>query len=495
MLYFRMFLTMGVSLYTSRIVLNTLGVVDFGIYNVVGGVVVMFSFLNSSMASATQRFLSFELGKNDYEQLKKVFSMSVNIHAIIAFAIFILAETIGLWFLNAKLVIPVERIGAANWVYQFSVLSFMVTVMSVPYNATIIAHERMNVYAYVSIVEVLLKLTLVFALVWFGYDKLKMYSIFVFSVSVIIWVIYKLYCRHSFTETRYKFSWDKLLYKTLMNYAGWNLFGNTAVVAMGQGVNILLNLFFGPVVNAARAIAFQVNGAVNGFVSNFQMSINPQIVKSYAVDDQKYMQQLIFQGSRYSFFLLFFLSLPVLLQTETLLKWWLKIVPDYAVLFCQLVLLDTLINCISGPLITAVQATGKIKTYQAVIGGLLLINLPLSYLFLKLGYKPQITLYIMVIVSVIALFARLTILRSLMSFSARAFVQQVILKVLLVALFSVIIPLVAMQFVTQEANRFFVISSLSAFSVILMVYFVGLKKQERIFVKDKILQVINKLKK
>jgi len=220
---------MGVSLYTSRIILNTLGIEDFGIYNVVGGVVIMFSFLNSSMSSATQRFLSFELGKDNYAQFKKVFSMSVNIHAIIAIVIFILAETLGLWFLNAKLVIPSARMEAANWVYQFSILSFMVTVMSVPYNATIIAHERMKVYAYVSIVEVILKLIVVFALVWLGYDKLKMYAVLIFFVAVFVWIIYRLYCKRNFNETKYKFLWEQSLYKTLLNYAGWNLFGNMQV--------------------------------------------------------------------------------------------------------------------------------------------------------------------------------------------------------------------------------------------------------------------------
>lgn len=306
MLYIRMLLTMTVSLYTSRVVLNTLGVVDFGIYNVVGGVVLMFSFLNSSMSSATQRFLSIELGKQDYLQLKKVFSMSVNIHAIIAIAIFILAETIGLWFLNARLVIPADRIVAANWVYQFSIFAFMLTIMNVPYNATIIAHERMKVYAYVSIIEVFLKLTIVVVLVFSGFDKLKLYSLLVFVVSIIVWIIYKVYCKRNFHETSYIYFWEKSLYKTLINYAGWNLFGNIAGVTFNQGINIMLNLFFGPTINAARSIAYQINSAVSGFVSNFQIAMNPQIVKSYALEDLKYMHQLIFQGAKYSFFFFFF---------------------------------------------------------------------------------------------------------------------------------------------------------------------------------------------
>ena len=403
LLYFRMFLTLGVSLYTSRVVLNTLGVEDFGIYNVVGGVVMMFSFLNSSMASATQRFLSFELGKNDLIQLKKVFSMSVNIHVIIALAIFILAETIGLWFLNTKLVIPAERLYAANWVYQFSILSFMVTILSVPYNAIIIANERMKVYAYVSIIEVILKLIILYILVWFGFDKLKLYAILVFFVSAIIWLIYKTYCNSNFSESKYQYYWDKPLFSTLMNYAGWNLFGNLAVVTMVQGINIMLNLFFGPIVNAARGIAYQVNGAVNSFVINFQMAMNPQIVKSYASGDLKYMHKIIFQGAKYSFFLLFILSLPILLETELILKIWLKNVPEHTIIFTRLAIINVLIDSISGPLMTAAQATGNIKKYQAIVGGLLLLILPISYLFLIMGYPPEITLYISISISIIAL--------------------------------------------------------------------------------------------
>lgn len=484
LLYFRMFLTMGVSLYTSRIVLNTLGVMDFGIYNVVGGVVMMFSFMNSSMISATQRFLSFEIGKNDTKQLKKIFWMSINIHAIIAVVIFILAETIGLWFLNSKLIIPVERIEAANWVYQFSVFSFMFTIMGVPYDAMIIARERMNVYAYISIVEVILKLIIVLTLVWIGYDKLKLYSFFVFFVSVVVWVFYKTYCNRNFKESYYVLFWDKKLYKTLMSYAGWNLFGNIASVGMGQGVNILLNLFFGPVVNAARGIAYQVNGVVNGFVGNFQMAMNPQIYKSYAADDMQYMQQLIFQGSKYSFFLLFFISLPIVMETETILGWWLKNVPEYTVIFCRLVLVNTLIDCISGPLMVAAQATGKIKVYQSAIGGLLLLILPISYVLLRLDFAPQVTLYVSIIISVLALFSRLLILKSLIQISIKKFLKEVVFTAVIVAILSSIPPFFVI--ITNEEGffRFVTVGIISVFCSAISIYFYGLKKEERMFINQ-----------
>jgi O-antigen/teichoic acid export membrane protein len=477
-----MLLTMGVSLYTSRIILNTLGVSDFGIYNVVGGVVMMLSFLNSAMVSATQRFLSFELGKNDYSQLKKIFSMSINIHAIIAIIILILAETIGLWFLNTKLNIPTERMDAANWVYQFSILSFMVSVLSVPYNAIIIAHERMNIYAYMSIIEVLLKLFSVSALVWMGFDKLKLYAIFIFCVATIVLILYKIYCQKKFPESKFHFFWDKKLYKTLMNYAGWNLFGNVAGVTFNQGINILLNIFFGPSINAARGIAYQVNSAINGFVSNFQMAMNPQIVKSYAVNDKTYMHQLIFQGSKYSFFLLFLLSLPVLLETETILSLWLKIVPEYTVLFCRLVLINTLIDCISGTLMTAAQASGIIKKYQAIVGGLLLMILPISYLFLKIGFPPQTTLYVSISISMIALFSRLYILKNLILLPVLKFIKEVLLILLLVSICSSVLPILIRIDMGTSLLRFLLVCFASFVGSTLFIYTLGLNTQEKALV-------------
>ena len=372
---------MAVSLYTSRVVLNTLGIENFGIYNVVGGFVTMFGFLNNAMASASQRFLTFEIGRKDSIQLRNVFNMSVNIHFIIAFVILIFAETVGLWFVNAKLTIPPERMIAAMWVYQFSILTLMVDMVSVPYNAIIIAHERMNVFAWISIIEVSLKLLIVFMLVWFGFDKLKLYAVLTFGVALIIQLIYGFYCSRNFKESKFRWFWDKALYRILMSYAGWNLWGNAAGVIMGQGVNVLLNIFFGPAVNAARGIAYQVRGAVNSFVTNFQMAMNPQIIKYFATDDLKHMHQLIFQGAKYSFFLLFILSLPILLEAEIILKLWLKIVPEYAVIFTRLIIINILIDSISGPLMTAANASGKIKLYQGIVGGLLILNLPVSYIF------------------------------------------------------------------------------------------------------------------
>jgi len=479
MLYFRMILTMLVSLYTSRVVLNTLGVEDFGIYNVVGGFVTMFGFLNSAMASATQRFLSFEIGKGDRDQLRNVFSMSVNIHFLIAFIIFILAETVGLWFVNTQLTIPAGRMGAAQWVYQFSILAMMVYMVSVPYNAMIIAQERMSIFAWVSIAEVSLKLFIVFMLQWFGFDKLKFYAVLTFGVSLIIRFIYGFYCSKHFKESKFRYYWNKPLFKTLINYAGWNLWGNIASVLKDQGVNVLLNMFFGPVINAARGIAYQVSSAVNQFVANFQMAMNPQIIKSYASDDLKYMHQLIFRGAKYSFFLLFTLSLPILLETDQILKLWLKTVPEYTVIFTRLVIINVLIDCISGPLMTAAQASGKIKLYQSIVGGLLILNLPVSYLFLKLGFQPQVTMYISIGISIIALTLRSLILKNLIKLKLDEFFYQVILKIIVVSFTTVVIPLLFYIFMDTSIYRLIIVSSTAIVSSLIVIFFLGLSSNEK----------------
>ncbi len=486
MLYFRMLLIMAVTLYTSRVVLNTLGVEDFGIFNVVGGIVTMFAFLNSAMSSATQRFLSFELGKQNQVELKRVFSMSVNIHAIIAIAVLILSETIGLWFLNNQLVIPHDRLIAANWVYQFSILSFIVTIISVPYNATIIARERMNVFAYISIIEVSLKLLIVFMLNWFGFDKLKLYAVLIFLVTFITKLIYYIYCRKNYHESKYFFFWDKKLYKTLMSYAGWNLWGNIAAVMFGQGVNILLNIFFGPIVNAARGVSFQVRNAVNGFVLNFQTAMNPQIIKSYASDNHSFMHQLIFQGAKYSYYLLLILSLPIIFEAEIILKLWLKIVPEYTVIFTRLVLINVLIDSISGPLKTAAQASGKINVYQSVVGGLLILILPISYVFLKLGFPPEVTIYISIVVSIIAFIARLIIVKPLVNLSIRKFIQTVLAPIVKVTFISLIIPFATKTFIPVGYTQTITVIISALFSIAIAIYFFGLTKKEQSFMKNKL---------
>jgi len=493
-LYFRMILVMGVSLYTSRIVLNTLGVEDYGIYNVVGGVVVMFGFLNSSMATATNRFLSFEIGRKDYVRLANVFSMSVNIHIIIAVAIFILAETIGLWFLNTQLKIPPSRFNAALWVYQFSILSFMISIIRVPYNSMIIAHEKMNIYAWIGILEVILKLVIVYLLQIALYDKLKFYSVLTFSVTLLISLIYAIYCLRKFKEAKYKLYWESTLFKEVFSHSGWMLFGTTTNMLSTQGVNMLMNIFFGVTVNAARAIAYQIQAAVNTFVSNFMMAVNPQIIKLYAQDDLESMYKLVFRSSRFSFYLLFIIALPVLMLTETFLTWWLKIVPEFAVLFTRLTVVDLAFTVFYGPLATINQATGKIRSYQLMITILFSTIFITTFIAYKAGLPSYTAFIIMIVVSVIGVLARLLILKRQINFSIYRYFKNVILRTSLVVLISIPIPLVLLINTNPGLMQFLIIGFASVISTILSVWLVGIERSEKIFFKQKIKLVLYKLK-
>jgi O-antigen/teichoic acid export membrane protein len=479
MLYFRMLLIMAVSLFTVRIVFKALGVVDYGIYNLVSGIVVMFSFLSSTMASASQRFFAFELGRNDIQQLRRTFSMTVTIYVIIALVVMLLAETVGLWFLNNMLVIPAERMNAANWIYQFSILSFISTIMTIPYNAAIIAHENMNVYAYVSILEVVLKLVIAYLLVLFSFDKLKLYGLLTFLVIWAIRYIYRTICKHKYEECKFGFYWDKGLFKTLMSYSGWSLFGAMSGILKNQGINVILNMFFGPTINAAKAVAYNVNSAVNQFASNFYTAIRPQITKHFAAGEQQQMMSLVFQSSKLSYFLLFFISMPVLLETNFILTLWLKEPPEYTEIFTWLVIINTLIDSLSYPLMSAAQATGKIKKYQSVVGGMLLFNLPVSYCFLKLGFQPQVTLYVSIVISLICLFLRLLILKGMIDLDIRKYFKKVLLIIFSVSIVAYIIPLFLRLKLEEGFIRFLIVGGLGVITSIAAMYLIGFNVKER----------------
>lgn len=406
-----MLITMGISLYTSRIILNALGVNDFGIYNVVGGIVIMFGFLNSAMASGTSRFLTFELGRQNFEELKRVFSMSMNVHILIAIIVLILAETIGLWFLNYKLVIPIERLDAANWVYQCSIIVFILNIIQVPYNSSIISHEKMSIYAYISIIEVLLKLLIVYLLLLVSVDKLKLYALLISSVSIIIIVINRIYCLRKFSECKYNFFWDKNLFKKLSSYGGWDIIGNLSVIVQNQGLNILINIFYGPVVNAARAISYQIYGAVYSFVTNFMMAANPQIIKYYAQNEKEKMKILVLNSSKFSFLLMWLISIPVIINTKTILRLWLKIVPEYTVIFVNLILIIGLLDAIRRPFVMATHAIGVVKKQSTICGTILILSLPISYIFFKLSYSPVISMIVVFVLSFISFIAEYLIVR------------------------------------------------------------------------------------
>ncbi len=493
LLYVRMLLLMAVNLYTSRVILQALGVEDFGIYNVVGGIVAMFTFVSGSLSSAISRFLTFELGRGAKEELKRVFSASVTIQLFIVLIVLILAESIGVWFLNTHMTIPADRLPASNWVLQFSLITFVINLISVPYNAAIIAHERMAAFAYVSIVEGLGKLGIAYLVMISPIDRLVFYAILMCSLALIVRILYGYYCKKHFEECIYHFHWDKEILKKMFGFAGWNFIGSASAILRDQGGNIILNLFCGPVVNAARGIAFQVNNAVTGFVTSFMTALNPQITKSYAVGDYKYMMTLIFQSARLSFYMLLLLSLPVLVDTHYILGLWLGEVPEHTVLFVRLILVFALSESISNPLVASVQATGKIRAYQITVGGLQMMNLPISYILLKLGMIPETVVIVAIVISQCCLAARLIILRKIIQLRVREYLRRVWLNVVVVTCLSIVFPF-WIESITQESfPRFICLGITCIFFTGVVELFVGSSSYERNFVYDKIRKVMNKI--
>ena len=493
LLYVRTLFIMLVTLYTSRVVLNTLGVTDYGIYNVVGGVVAMFGFINGSMSSATQRYITFALGRGDMENLQKVFSTALQIHVLIAVLIIILGETVGLWFMYTQMQIPADRMDAAFWVLQCSIVSTAVMVISVPYNADIIAHEKMSTFAYISILEAVLKLAIVFALVLSPFDRLIFYTFLILAVQLLIRLCYSHYCNRHFEESKYRHVWDKSLFKEMTGFAGWSMFGNLAGVLFGQGLNMLLNVFFGPVVNAARAVSVQVQGAIQQFVGNFQMALNPQITKTYAKGEMDEMHKLMFRSARFSFYLLFFLSLPVLFETEFILTVWLKTVPDDTVIFLRIMICTSLIYTLANPLIIANQATGKVRKYQIVCGSILLLILPVSYVCLKLGCPAYSVFIVHFVMESIAQLARMIMLRPLIGIRIADYIKNIYVRVVAVVALSVLVPFVVYENMDDTVARFFVMCLICVLSVGTVVYTVGLSKNERVFVRTKTITIVNKV--
>lgn len=486
-LYVRMIFVLLVALYTSRVLLDVLGVEDYGVYNVVGGVVTMLGFFNGAMVSSTQRFFSFAIGQEDIEQLNRNYSTILLIQGGLALLVILLAETVGLWFVRTYLVIPPERMNAALWVYHFAVFSFVLSMLQVPFTALIITHEQMNVYALISIGDVALKLLLVLILPYLPFDKLISYAVLLFCVALITCSAYVLYCKVRLKYVRVIKRFDRNLFRVLLSYMGWNLWGNSAAVIMGQGINILLNIFFGPAVNAARAIAYQVQGALNQLVANFQLALNPPIVKSYARGEMDYMHRLIISGSKLSFFLLLLFAIPVGLEAPLLLSIWLKEVPLHTVLFTNLILIVGCIDSLSGTLMTAAQASGKIKKYQMFVGLLLILNLPVSYAVLKLGGSPESTMVVAVVISLIALFVRLWIISPLVQLSVSTYCREALVPVILTS-----IPSIAMGYGVRrlvgadDLLRGLLVMLLSFIISATFVYLLGLSQHERQIVRSRI---------
>lgn len=492
-LYVRMLFLMFIGLYTSRVILKALGVEDFGIYNVVGGFVALFSIVSRSLSGAASRFLNFEMGKGNKERLNAVFSTTMSIQFLLALIIVVLVETVGLWFLNHKMVIAEERLYAANWVFQFSVLTFCFNLITIPYNAAIIAHERMTVFAYISIFEGIAKLLICYLIIVSPVDRLIFYAFLVFLIQFVVRSYYQWYCKKHFQECRYHFVIDRPLLKEIFGYSFWNTIGTTSAILRNQGGNILINLFGGPAVNASRAIANQVLHAVHGFVSNFFTALKPQITKSYASGDWDYMMTLICQGARLSYYMLLFLCLPILINTDYLLHLWLTTVPEHTVSFVRLTLIFSMIESISSTLITAQLATGKIRNYQLVVGGLQMMNFPVSYIILKLGGVPETILYVAIFFAFCCLLARLYMLRSMINLRAIDFLKKVVFNVSLVSVAALCIPYFAYKMMPESLLSFLIVTILCLISTVISILFVGCKDGERQFVYSKAKLIINKI--
>lgn len=483
-LYVRMFLTMIVSLYTSRIVLITLGIEDFGTYSIVAGIVTIFSFFNSAMTSSTQRYLAYYIGKNDLIKLKQTFNSTLNIHIIISLIVLLLAETIGLWFVNYKLQIPKDRIFAIGWVYQLSVFTFILGVIQVPYDALIVAREKMKIYAYMSFIEVILKLGLVYLIIIFPYDKLIIYSVLLSILAFVIRMGHRYYCKVKFEESKYEFYYDKKTYKELIFYSSWTLVGNIAMISRNQGANVILNLIFGTLLNATFAITLQIQNVVQSFVSNFQIAVNPQIIKYYAKGENENFLNLIYQSSKFSYFLVFIITLPIIYNIDYLLLIWLKEPPLYTSGFVVLCLINLLIDCISGPLMIGAQANGNIKWYQIIVGTIILLNLPISYIIILYYKNPIIIFYTSITISIFSLFVRLLFLKNMISLSINLFLRKVIYPIATITLSSIISVNILMYFINSSIiDNFFFRSAILLILIIISIIIFGLSKTEYYFIK------------
>lgn len=487
MLYIRMFVLMLVGLYTSRVVLAALGENDFGIYTVVGAVVAMFTVISGALNSAIQRFITFELGKGSEAQETKVYSTAVIIQLALALIIVILAEPIGLWFIDHKMTVDPSRVPAARLVLHFSLLAFVVNMMSVPQMASITAHERMSAYAWIGILDGLLRLAVALLIARSSTDRLVMYAALMAGVVLIVRTAYIIYCRANLPDCRFRPVFDRNLLKEMFSFAGWNFIGVTSGVLRDHGGNILVNLFSAPAVNAARGVAVQLNGAVQGFVTNFMTAVNPQITKSYASGDSEYMFTLVRRSSRLSFCLLYLIALPVIFNAEYLLGIWLKEVPAHAPLFVQLFLIFALSESMSNPMITAMLATGDIRRYQLVVGGLQLLNLPVSYVCLKFGAMPEVTVIVAIAISQICLWARLIMLNKATGFPILPFVSDVYMTLLLKVVCATLVFPLLMNIVKPDGFAGFVVSAGTCVIVtLLVIWSLGLEPDERQWVKDKL---------
>jgi O-antigen/teichoic acid export membrane protein len=478
-LYFRTLLTMIVSLFTSRVILNTLGVVDYGLNNVIAGVITLFSFLNSALGVSTSRFLTFELGRNDRDRLKNVFRTAFNIHAALAIIVVVFCETAGLWIVNHVLVIPPERLFACNVIYQYVVVSALLSITQVPMNAQIIAHERMGVYAYTGIADAVLKLAVVYVITVSTFDKLVTLGMFNLCVSFGMYAFYHIYCKRHFVEYNFGLKTDRKLFREMIGFSAWSLLGQLQHVLKTQGINILINIFFGPIVNAANAIAYQVNTAITSFSNNFTTAMQPQIIKSYATNEKEQMKSLVFRAGKFSFFLLMIFCIPAYLEIDIILKLWLKNVPEYASILTRLIICIILVDAYVFSTYTPVYAVGILKNYQLSLTCIYFLNLPMTYICYKFGASPSAALIISAITNIICIPVRLYFLKKSVQIGIREYFKNVILINILVFVPSAIFPLSIHLYLPYGFGRFVLVGVTSIISSVIFIYLLGLSKNEK----------------
>lgn len=491
-LYLRMLLVMGVALYTTRVIFRVLGAEDMGIYNVVGGLTVSFAFFSSSLSNATQRFLNIELGKESISGANKVFCLSVVIYATIVLVVLIFGEFFGIWFVENKMVIPADRLDAAVFVLHTTLIGLAVTLISSVFDSVLIARENMKIYAYIGIVEVILKLAIVYMLEVFDYDKLKLYALLYLAVHTIIKSFIVIYCVKNYSECKFKLYWNWKQFKEMFSFIGWNGFGTAVWMVNEQGTNILLNLFFGPLVNASRAISIQVSGALNNFSNNFFVAVRPQIIKSYAAQNYEYLKKLIYSSSKYSFYLKWMLCLPIMASCSTILTLWLKDVPQYAVEFVQWILIFNCINVLTNPIWTAIQATGHLKEYTVVGGIVFLLAFPASYIFLKMGMGPVIVFQMLVLFRAIYIIVCFRIARKHIDIKAKEYLTNVICPICKVVTISAVVIYI-ITVVTESNILGFIITTLTSIAVTATaILLLGITKNERSLVTNFIRKKIKK---
>lgn len=488
----RMVFVLFVSLYTSRVFLNVLGVEDYGISNVVAGFVSMFSFLNTSLANAIQRFYNAELGKNGSKGITKVYNTSLVIQGIIALFVVALLESVGLWYLYEKMVIPSDRFEVAFWLYQFSTISAAVVIMQSPFTAAVMAYERMNTYAVISILEVILKLGFALALPYISIDRLLMYGAFYMVLSILTFLSYFIYSKKEFKELHFQRSYKKSMFKDMISFSGWNLCGTFACMIREQGLNMVLNIFFGPIVNAARGVAYQVSGALQGFVSNLSLAAKPQMVQSFATGDSSRTIKLMYTMSKLSFIFLFVLSVPVIFNIDYILHLWLgNVVPDHAANFVILVIITNFMNNLNAPLSNVVYATGKMRNYEVTFSVINLLIIPISFIVLKLGAPAEMAFIVYLVMTVFVQIGCLLVIHTLTKISLSDYFMSLIVPIVIVA--CITLPLIyIINFYLQQnligiVIEYIVITLLSS----VLFYYVVLDSTEKIFVNN----IIYKLKK